>query len=245
MLNVPGIFIVILLVASFYAKRFRILFLISAILFYLSSIYAVGNFLVSKIEEPYNIPLENTKADGVIVLGGGHYKGSINLPLEPGAFKRLVYAIMIAKKRNLPLVFAGADYELIATQDCIKEFNKNLDLNLTNISNDKIYNKFSVTYTLNSKNTIQNAMRAYDLFAKNGIKKPKIYLVTSAFHMYRARRIFEDFNFTTIPAATDFRTRSDSCYCFYYPSTNGLELTNMAIHEGLGSLRDHIKRIFK
>jgi len=219
--------------------------LISAILFYLSSIYAVGNYLVSKIEEPYNIALENTKADGVIVLGGGHYKGSSNLPLEPGAFKRLVYAIMIAKKRNLPLIFAGADYELIATQDCIKEFNKNLDLNLTNISNDKIYNKFSITYTLNSANTIQNAMRAYDLFAKNGIKKPKIYLVTSAFHMYRARRIFEDFNFTTIPAATDFRTRSDSCYCFYYPSVNGLELTNMAIHEGLGSLRDYIKRIFK
>ncbi len=225
-------------------KRYRIIFGTVTILFYLLSTYWIGNILVSKIEKPYNVPLKEAKVDGVIVLGGGHYKGSANLPLEAGAFKRLIYATMIAKKHNLPLIFAGADYELVATRECIKELNATLDLNLSNISNERIVNKFSITYTLNSINTIQNAMRAYDLFAQNGISHPKIYLVTSAFHMKRASGIFEDFKFDIIPAATDFRTRSDFCYCFYFPSISGLQLTNIAIHEMLGSLRDHLKRIF-
>ncbi len=239
----PGAFVLLFFIAALLVKRYRILFVSLALLFYLASTYYVGNKLVRKLEQPYNKPLQETPVNGVVVLGGGHYKGSSNLPLEEGSFKRLVYGIMIAKKHHLPIIYAGADYEIDATQESIKEMNEALDLNLT--TQNHIFPKFSILYTENALNTQQNAQKSYQLFADQNITHPKIYLVTSATHMRRAKALFESYGMEVIPAATDFKTRSDSCYCFYYPTTSGLRLTNIAVHELLGSLRDQVKSWFQ
>lgn len=239
----PGIFVLLFFVVAIYAKKYRIFFLAVASIFYALSTYFVGNLLVKPIVSKYNVPLVETKVDAVVVLGGGHYPGSANLTVSEGSFKRVVYAIMLSKKYDLPLIFAGADEELKATKSTIGELNDFLDLNLTNYSNSKIEHSFSITYTQNSANTIQNAMRSIDLFNSVNIENPKIYLVTSASHIKRAKAIFEDFNFTVIPAATDFRTRDDFCWCFYYPTVEGLSLSYQAIHELLGTFRDYLKRL--
>jgi uncharacterized SAM-binding protein YcdF (DUF218 family) len=239
----PGVFVLLFFATAIYAKKYKKFFLVTASIFYALSTYFVGNILVKPIETPYNTPLVEEKVDGVVVLGGGHYPGSANLAVGEGSFKRVVYAIMLSKKYDLPLIFAGADEELKAAKSTISELNHTLDLNLSNHSNDRIEDHFSIIYTKNSANTIQNAMRSIDFFKSAHIENPKIYLVTSATHMKRAKAVFEDFEFTVIPAATDFKTRSDSCYCFYYPSIEGLSLSYHAMHEALGSFRDYIKNL--
>ncbi len=228
-------------VAALFVKRHRLFLIFCGVLLYVTSTYYIGNKLVTILEKPYNVPLKETKTDAVVILGGGHYKGSSNLPLEEGSFKRLMYGIMIAKKRNLPIIYAGADYEIEAARLSIEELNRTLDLNLTTPPDGKLVPRFSVLYTKNALTTKQNAEQTARLFAEQNITAPKIYLVTSATHMKRAAALFEKYRMQVVPAATDFKTRSDSCYCFYYPSTAGLRLTNIALHEILGSLRDRLK----
>ena len=206
--------------------------------------YYIANKVLFTLEHPYNKPLKQAQVNGVVVLGGGHYKGSSNLPLEEQSFKRLMYAIMIAKKQNLPIIYAGADYEIDAAKITIKELNDTLRLNLRTPQTTGIDKNFSIRYTQNSHNTEQNARETFNLFHTSNIDTPKIYLVTSATHMKRAKALFESYGMQVVPAATDFKTRNDSCYCFYYPTESGLRLNNIAIHEFLGILRDNIKRLF-
>ena len=224
-------------------KRYRLFFLLAALFFYATSIYYTGNKLVTALEKPYNVPLKVTKVDGVVVLGAGFYKGSANLPLEESSFKRFMYGVMISKKYNLPLIYAGATNEKEAAQLTTQELNNMLDLNLSTPKDGKLHRNFSILYTKKSSNTYENAAETYALFQEQNITKPKIYLVTSASHMKRAQALFESFGIKVVPAATDFKTRSDSCYCFYYPTSKGLQLNDIAIHEILGSLRDKVKSL--
>ncbi len=241
-LNVPGFFVLLFFLAAILVKKYRLFFFLFSILFYLLSTYYIGNKLITPLEKPYNIPLEETKVDGVVILGGGHYKGSSNLPLAESAFKRLMYGIMIAKKRNLPIIYAGAGNELESAQLCIDELNDSFDLNLT-ANKDKLLSSFSIVYTHDALNTQQNAEKTAKIFYEHNITKPKIYLVTSATHMRRAKALFQEYNMKVVPAATDFKSRSDSCYCFYYPTINGLYINNIVIHETLGRIRDILKSL--
>ncbi len=243
LVTTPGLFVFLFFVAALLVRKYRPFFLIAALLFYLTSIYYTGNKMVHALEKPYNIPLQEANVDGVVVLGAGYYKGSSNLPLEESSFKRFMYGIMIAKKRQLPIIYAGAFNEREAAQLTTQELNDTLDLNLTTPKDGKLRKKFAIYYTKNSANTAQNAAETYALFHEQGIAHPKIYLVTSASHMHRAKPLFEAYGIEVVPAATDFKTRSDSCYCFYYPTSKGLQLNDIAVHEILGYLRDTLKNL--
>jgi len=243
LVTLPGAFILFFLIAALFIKRAKVFLTISALLLYLCSTYYIGNKLVTILERPYNVPLKETKVNGVVVLGGGHYKGSQNLPLEEGSFKRLMYGIMVARKFDLPIIFTGTTFEIEAVQESIRELNNNLALHLERSSSGKITPHFSIIYTGNTLTTRENADKTTQLFKTQHITAPKIYLVTSATHMRRAKALFEKQGVQVIPAATDFKTRSDFNYRFLYPSEGGLRLTNIALHEMLGSLRDYLKEI--
>jgi len=241
----PGIFVLLFFIAALYARKYRKFFLFAGVLFYLLSTYYVGNILVKPIEKEYNKPLQEARVDAIVLLGGGAYIGSSNLPVSEGSMKRLVYAVMLSKKYNLPIVFSGANNEINATRESLQEMTKSIGFSLPEVNTDRLPHKASILYPASSANTIQNAMRAIDLFHKEGIEHPKIYLVTSATHMRRASALFEEYGFYVVPAATDFRTRSDLCYCFFTPSVEGLHLSYFAFHEVLGNLRDMLKRFMK
>ena len=243
MVTPPGIFVLLFFLAAWYARKYRKFFLFLGVLFYLFSTYYVGNLLVKPIENRYNKPLQEEKADAIVLLGAGAYTGSSNLPVAEGSFKRLVYAVMLAKKYDLPIIFSGANNEINATRESLYEMKETIGFSLPEIKTDKLPHKASIVYPESSANTIQNAMRVIDLFSAEGVTHPKIYLVTSAIHMKRAQPLFEEYGFTVIPAATDFRTRSDICYCFFTPSSEGLHLSYVAFHEALGNLRDGLKRL--
>ncbi|RUM69074.1 MAG: hypothetical protein DSZ05_00035 [Sulfurospirillum sp.] len=246
MITPPGIFVILFWVAAFYTGKYRKFFIFGGILFYLLSTYYVGNKLVRPIENRYNKPLAEVKdADGIVLLGAGAYTGSSNLPVAEGSFKRVVYAVMLARKYNLPIIFSGANNEIRATRETLHEMEEGIGFKLPEVSEVEFDRKASILYPDSSANTIQNAMRAIDLFHEEGIDHPKIYLVTSAIHMNRAKPLFEEYGFEVIPAATDFRTRSDICYCFFNPSPEGIHLSYVAVHEAIGSLRDMLKRLFR
>ena len=236
----PGIFIIFLLLASFYTKKFKFIFFLGAFGFYALSNSFVADFLLTPLETSYNISLDKTKkADGVIVLGGGSVSGSTNLPLANDAYKRAIWGLMVAKQTNLPLYFSGAGLykkysEADAFKDSINELKNNLDIEGLSLH---VENK--------SLDTYQNAKFSKQLFADKGINKPTIFLVTSAYHMNRSIKLYKHFGFNVIPTATDFKISNKPKNMWsYFPSMGAFKQSYIALHEYAGILSLYIRGIY-
>jgi uncharacterized SAM-binding protein YcdF (DUF218 family) len=231
----PGIFIVLLFLAAFYAKKYRKLFFTSAVLFYLLSTKTVSVFLAAPLEHHF-APVKQLpeKIDAVVVLGGGNYLGSPNLPLSEGSMKRFLYGIMLAKEYDLPLIFTGGWKDPEAVRQTVDELNHSLDLNLSMPQN--FMHTFSLYIEGKSKNTHENALFTKTFLQQSGINNPHIALVTSAFHILRANMIFTKVGFNTLPAPTDYKAVYAS-HLNFLPSTDALKLSYLALHEYLGYLR--------
>jgi len=244
----PGIFIILFFFASFYAKRFRLFFLANAVIFYLLSTTYVADWLLAPFEIPYNTALEKQPVDAVVVLSGGSNKGSANLPLGDEAYKRAAWGLMIAKSNNLPLLFSGAginqDYsESDAFLESVKEIKAYLSLDIPSAKGLQ-KKEFSLYLEDKSIDTYENAKLSKLAFEKAGLKEPTIYLVTSAYHMRRAIRLYEHFGFKVIPAATGFQisTRAKDAWD-YLPNGYALHKSYIALHEYAGLLSLKIRGI--
>ncbi len=245
----PGIFVISLFIASFLAKRFKKTLFFIALIFLLISTKHIGNYLLMPLEEPYNKAFQAKKGvDAVVVLAGGSIYKPPNIPLGGSSFKRLMYGLMIAKKENLPLIYTGLNAfkrgeEDFAIKETIKELNKYLNLNIE--MSKTLQKKFCVISEKRSVDTYHNALFTKEIFNKAGIKKPKIYLVTSAYHMRRASIIFKNMGFEAIPEATDFLASKVSHYTAFIPSMGGFQSSFTAIHEYFGILKALILRGMK
>jgi len=245
----PGIFIILFFLAAFYVKRYKMVFIFFAICFYLLSNTLVSNFLLEPLEKPYNkIFTKNRQADAVIILGGGNVQGSANLPLGDSAYKRAIYGLYIAKTQNLPLLFSegslrGQESEAGSFLKSMHEIDKYLAVKLS-FSKKLERGKFSILTEDKSLDTFQNAKFTREKFDKFGIKKPTIYLVTSAFHMTRAKLLYEHFGFGVIPSATDFKiNHRNFVFWDFFPHMYALENSFLALHEYAGLFSLKLRRI--
>jgi uncharacterized SAM-binding protein YcdF (DUF218 family) len=66
----------------------------------------------------------------------------------------------------------------------------------------------------------------------------RIILVTSAYHMYRAKRLFEKKGFEVVPYKVDYKTAGESAKTImdFLPSAGNLEMTETGIREIIGRL---------
>ena len=235
-------FIALLLLASFYAKKFRFFFLCGTLFFYALSNSYVADALLFPLEKPYNEALHvNPKAHAVVVLSGGSVKGASNLPLADEAYKRAMWGIMLAKSHDLPLLFSGAGSDSSYTEsDAFIESMGQLKNSLSiDFPQDlPLHVKaFSIHIENKSLDTYENAKLSKELFMYAGIKNPTIYLVTSAYHMKRSIALYQHFGFNVIPAATSFKisTREKNGWD-YLPNIWALEKSYTALHEYAGLL---------
>lgn len=83
-----------------------------------------------------------------------------------------------------------------------------------------------------SANSSENAKNTAKLLNDLGVSE--ILLVTSAFHMTRAKRLFEAQDLKVIPAATDYQARIPSGWRGWLPTTNALNSSSRAFKELVG-----------
>jgi len=224
----PGIFIILLLLATIYAKKFKWLFFTGAITLYLISIKPVSNLLLEPLE---NIPTSNQKANLVVVLSGGSNSNDI-LKSSPDAFKRLAYGIILAKQDNLPLLFTGGGITKPTEADNAKK-----DIELF----EKTFNfKLKTYYEDKAIDTVGNAKWTLKLIQENNLSK-NIYLVTSAYHMKRSIIIFKHFGFNVIPKPVGFFVSPTQTWYDYLPNMGSLEHSYKAIHEYFGILSLYLR----
>lgn len=145
----------------------------------------------------YPLPNCIQKINGIVVLGGGIYHKNIPSVLTQTRLLGLMSLLQTSKKewasRNVPIIFSGGVTNKSIDQsesEAMKEF-------INYIYKDNPSNLRIITEK-NSKNTYQNSAYSKEIFDKNHFDK-KIILITSSYHMFRAKRTFEKQGFSVCP----------------------------------------------
>ncbi len=195
------------------------------------SLPAASNWVRGYLEDqhPPMAVHEVPQAEAIVVLGGGVSPASIGelYPnLESGA-DRVWHASRLfhASKAPLILLTGGSDPEHGATSEAEAMRRFMLDLGIP---------KQVILLEQQSRNTSQNAEYSSEILAKLGINR--ILLVTSAYHMPRAKGLFEAQGLEVIPVATDHEVLSRPLWRDLLPETNALDGSSRAIKEIIGRL---------
>ena len=99
--------------------------------------------------------------------------------------------------------------------------------------------KKSILLTDNVQNTDQEAKSVKKLLNSNDAK---VILITSAFHMPRAKKVFEASNIKVIPFAVDFiNSHQKLTFMSFIPSASALNGTSRFIREMIGRLYYNLK----
>lgn len=243
----PGVFISITTIIAFvlgiFHARLRrrmvlFLFLIPAILLLLLSLEPVADALLLPLEDRYppiqvdgNLrPLDilgDTPVTHIVVLGGGINPASPEAEgrgtLTPDSLKRTVYALGLHRRFGLPLVLTGgrgygrhdAEPEAVVAARTLENLDVKTDML---IIEDR------------STDTWENARNVAAMIGTS-----TVLLVTSAYHMPRGMRVFEQFDLRCVPAPTDYKVmRSGYTFLSYLPTISSLRNSYIALHEYLG-----------
>ena len=99
--------------------------------------------------------------------------------------------------------------------------------------------KKSILLTDNVQNTDQEAKSVKKLLNSNDAK---VILITSAFHMPRAKKVFEASNIKVIPFAVDFiNSHQKLTFMNFIPSADALNDTSLFVREMIGRLYYNLK----
>ena len=137
---------------------------------------------------------------------------------------RLRYGALLAKRFDLPLlVTGGRPKDATRTEAAVMA--------------EILEREFTVKVRWQegeSRNTAENASKSAAILRDAGVRR--IVLVTQAFHMPRAVRLFRAAGLEVVPAPTQFKTAANSPLgpLDLLPQSNALRNSYFALHEWLG-----------
>ncbi len=198
----------------------------------------ISNSLLQLIEFPWerkdysNI----TYADGIVVLSSGRH-------LPPGNTKIIEWNDPDRFFAGINLYRAKKASRLIFTGG-VNPFTPNLppegDIYISEaisfgIPKENLFTTYPVL------NTLQEAKAIRKLLDENSINQKKIILVTSAFHMKRAKKVFEKEGINVIPYPVDFKAEENFSSLLknpikWMPSASHLKESSVAIREIIGRI---------
>ncbi len=226
---------IILFLYGFFRNKKRYL-ISSFILIYFSSINIVSETLIKFIEYP-QIAQQNLDVKTIVVLSGGIIK---YYPNNNGVYEwndpdRFFAGINLYKKHeSSKLVFTGGinpfKYNSKSEGEILKKKSKFFVNNFENI-----------IVSGNAKNTFEESKEIKKLIINSKISN-NIILITSAFHMKRAKIIFEKEGIKVNPYSVDFRSENISLNRIiknplnWIPNSDSLNKTSIALKEIYGIL---------
>ena len=192
------------------------------------SFSAVADQFIKPLETRYP-PLQDTggmkDVKWVVVLGGGHTSNPAlppNSQIGNSSLARLIEGIRI--HRELPgsklLLSGGAVFDPVPEAETMAAVARMLGVNPEGIVLES-----------QSQDTGQQSR-----FVQGIIRNDRFVLVTSAIHMPRAMRVFEQKGLKPIPAPTEFGDwmRKESSPKQFFPGAGELRKVEAALHEYLG-----------
>ena len=171
-------------------------------------------------------PVGNISADAIVILGGGSY------------FQAPEYAHQdTVSKSTLPRVRYGAALYRATTKPILVTGGSPLGNNTSEAQQMRavLEQEFHVPVRwieVKSNNTLENAQFSFEILHQAGIKR--IYLVSHAWHLPRAIRVFQQAGFEVIPAPTAFTTRYRTNLLAFLPDSESMQESRTFLHEIIG-----------
>jgi len=203
---------------------------LSFLILALSAWTSLGAMMLNPLEERFPKPALPEKVDGIVVLGGG-FEGAINLvrgsyELNSGGDRMVETAILARRFPEAKVVVSGGTGELLLGGEGDATTAPRL-LGALGVSADRL------VLENRSRNTYENAVFTKELVTPNAGET--WLLVTSAFHMPRAKALFDKAGFPTTPWPVDYRTSGKEGFGLFRDNApDSLQATTMAIREWIG-----------
>ncbi len=203
-----------------------------ALLWLFSTPYFAESMLRNLEGKPYALDTKHPQAEAIVVLGGGTYFHAAEYggdTVSKETLVRLRYAAKLYREMKIPVLVTGG---------------KPLGNALSEAAQMKqvLENEFNVPVRWaegESDNTLENARLSRDILKQAGINR--IYLVSHAWHLPRAQRLFENTGLQVIPAPTAFTTRYQNDLLAFVPNARALLDSRQHLHEMIGMLWYRVK----
>jgi uncharacterized SAM-binding protein YcdF (DUF218 family) len=206
-------------------KKAKLFLSVSFLWLFLISYSPFSNALIKPLENEYKAYLDvDSSIEYILVLGSGHITNKEISPhsqLSSSALMRLTEGIRIFKKLdNGKLIVSGYGGDDETPHAIIsKEVAVSMGIDEKNILTQE-----------EVKDTFEEAQ-----YVKKIVGDKDFILVTSAYHMPRAMKLFKQNGLNAIAAPTDFLQENRSSY-LRGPSPGELRKTQVAMHEYIGIL---------
>lgn len=207
-------------------KRAKTFLIVSFIWLAIVGYSPFSNYLIQPLENQYKSYIKiDPSIKHILVLGSGHVtnKEVSNLSqLSTTALMRLTEGIRIYRELdNAKLILSGFAGEDIKTPHALISKDVAISLGVPEVD---IITQEEV------KDTAEEASNA-----KKIVNNEKFVLVTSAFHMPRAMKIFKGAQLNPIAAPTDYLSKEDGNF-LREPRGKEIRKTELAMHEYIGTL---------
>ncbi len=217
------------------ARAGRRFFASGALLYILFGFFPISTWLLAPLElRAYN-EAANYKdiagAAGIVVLGGAIEGGSMlghGAPHLNEASERMIEAVRLAGLfPALPIIFSGGSANLFGADEATEAELARRFFERFNILPPRLL------LEPGSRNTYENAVLTAKLLQPKAGQK--WMLVTSAFHMPRAKALFEAQGFDILAWPVDYKTgRSHAYYRLFSKASDGLKKMDLAAKEWTG-----------
>jgi uncharacterized SAM-binding protein YcdF (DUF218 family) len=226
----PLFFIISLITIGIILKSKKTSFL-GIIILIICSLPIVSEKMITYLESDYelNKPSTVATADAIVVLSGMVHtiKNKNGLHYEWGdAVDRIFAGIDLFKLNKAPTLILTRGKLPWSIGVPEGEYLRNVAIKLG-------VPKKNILLTENVENTDQEAKAIKKLFS---IDNPKVILVTSAFHMPRAKTVFEAAGLNVLPFPVDFKNGSSKKLTFmsFIPSASSFNQTSFFVREMIG-----------
>ena len=231
----------ILIICGIIFKRFRKKLYIASLTVILFFSIPIFFHLAIKWWEETPVPLRENdyRCKNIVVLGG---MSTYHIPSGRVRFTqsgdRFMQALLLGKQNQVEnFVISGGSAAITHNERPEAAFLNEY------ISKLQLLDNCNVLIDSLSRNTYENAVYTREIFEKHNIKK-EIALVTSAWHIARAKRCFEKQGFMVTPVGADFLTptRKPVIGDFILPSASTLANWELLIKEWIGLVTYYVRR---
>jgi uncharacterized SAM-binding protein YcdF (DUF218 family) len=191
---------------------------------------SLGAMMLTPLEERYPKPAMPQNVAGIVVLGGG-FEGAINLArggyeLNSGGDRYVEAAVLARRFPMAKVVVTGGTGALFLGGEGDAATAPRL-LTALGVAPDRL------VLENRSRNTYENAVFTRQMVTPE--PGETWLLVTSAFHMPRAKALFDKAGFATVPWPVDYRTSGREGVSLFADNTaDALQNTTIAIREWIG-----------
>jgi uncharacterized SAM-binding protein YcdF (DUF218 family) len=211
--------------------------LLSAMILFVALFSSTGAWALQQLEARYPRPAPPAQLGCMIVLGGAFdlevTAGRGGIEMNQSADRFIEAARLARLYPDAKILVSGGDGSFSGRYkgdgDLAGDFFSGLGIDATRLIRETA-----------SRNTEENVSQTKALLDRNGLKD--CLLITSAYHMPRAKALFDKAGVTTIPWATDYRSSGSVALGldFTQPTLNS-QLASTAAREWLALAVAHLK----